>query len=143
MDTFDDLFEKAKSLVDIAGKKTSDVVELAKLRMSRMQVNNEIQRTYEKLGAFVYKFRKTGEENDALIEICVSEVDGLLKKLDEIADKINEIKSSIKCPQCGAVNDDEAVYCAKCGAKMSPEEPRQEERGEPADDSEAAGKRLI
>ena len=131
MDTFDDFIGKAKNLVDLAGRKTSEAVEIAKLKMNRMQVNSEIQKTYEKLGAFVYKFRKTGDENNELIDICVNEIDGLLEKLNEIADKINEIKAAVRCPECSAVNDDEAIYCAKCGAKMTaPEEPAAEQ--EPA-----------
>lgn len=126
MDTFDEFLGKAKNLVDIAGKMTNDAVELAKLKMSRMQVNGEIQKTYEKLGAFVFKFRKSGEENTELIDICIAEIDGLLAQLDAIANKINEIKSAIKCPECGAVNDDESIYCAKCGAKVARAEPEEE-----------------
>ncbi|MBC8545329.1 zinc ribbon domain-containing protein [Clostridiaceae bacterium NSJ-31] len=121
MDTFDEFLGKAKNLVDIAGKKTGQAVELAKLKMNRMQINSEIQKTYEKLGAFVYKFHKSGEENQDLIDICVDEIDSLIAKLNEISDKINELKSAIRCPECGAINDEEAIYCAKCGAKMSPE----------------------
>lgn len=122
MDTFDDFIGKAKNLVDLAGRKTSEAVEIAKLKMNRMQVNSEIQKTYEKLGAFVYKFRKSGEENGELIDICVGEIDELLGKLNDIADKINEIKAAVRCPECGAVNDDEALYCAKCGARMTVDE---------------------
>lgn len=118
MDTFDEIFDKAKTFVDIASKKTSDAVELARLKMNRMQLNGEMQKTYEKLGAFVYKFHKSGQVNQELIDICIAEIDELLKQMDDIADRINEIKSSIKCPECGAVNDDEAIYCAKCGSKM-------------------------
>lgn len=119
METFDELFDKAKTFVDIASKKTSDAVELARLRMNRAQLNGDMQKAYEKLGAFVYKFRKSGEENQDLINICVEEIDELLRKMDDIADKINIIKSSIKCPECCAVNDDESIYCAKCGARMA------------------------
>lgn len=123
MDTFDDFIGKAKNLVDLAGRKTSEAVEIAKLKMNRMQVNSEIQKTYEKLGAFVYKFRKSGDENNELVAICVAEIDELLAKLSDIAEKINEIKAAMRCPECGSVNDDESLYCAKCGAKMSAEEP--------------------
>lgn len=121
MDTFDEFLGKAKNLVDIAGKKTGEAVELARLKMNRIQINSDIQKTYEKLGAFVYKFHKSGETNNELIDICVGEIDGLLAQLDVISNKINDIKSSVKCPQCGTLNDQGAIYCAKCGAKMSVE----------------------
>ena len=125
MDTFDEFLDKAKNLVDIAGKKTGEAVEFAKLKLSQVQINGEIQKTNEKLGAFVYKLKRSGDENDELIETCMSEIDGLLAQLDVIDQKINEIRSTIKCQECGAVNDNEASYCAKCGAKI--EVPVQEE----------------
>lgn len=137
MDTFDEFLDKARGLVDLAGKKTGEAVEFAKLKLNHAQLNGEIQKTYEKLGAFVYKFKKSGDENDELIATCVNEIDGLIAQLDAIDVKINEIRSAVKCRQCGAVNDDEAVYCAKCGAKLEqPVEEAEQDEPEEAQPSE-------
>lgn len=48
-----------------------------------------------------------------MIDICVDEIDSLIAKLNEISDKINELKSAIRCPECGAINDEEAIYWRK------------------------------
>lgn len=42
-----------------AGKKAGEAVEVSKLKINNVKINGEIQKTYEKLGAFVYKFRKS------------------------------------------------------------------------------------
>lgn len=130
MDTFDEFLDKARNLVDIAGKKTGEAMEFAKLKLSRAQVNGEIQKTYEKLGAFVYKFKKQGDENNELVDNCIAEIDGLIEELDSIERKLNEIKSAVKCESCGAINDMDSAFCAKCGAKIEVPEPEATEYAE-------------
>ena len=73
------------------------------------------------MGAFVYKFRKSGEENSELIDMCVKEIDELLAVLEENEKKINETRHKVKCSDCGALNDILAVYCMKCGGKLQRE----------------------
>ena len=73
------------------------------------------------MGAFVYKFRKSGEENSELIDMCVKEIDELLAVLEENEKKINETRHKVKCSDCGALNDIQAVYCMKCGGKLQRE----------------------
>ncbi|MDD2956282.1 MAG: zinc-ribbon domain-containing protein [Oscillospiraceae bacterium] len=122
---FDHLVNKAKGLADMAGKKTEEMLEISRLKYSCVQLNNEIQHSYEKLGAFTYKFQKTGEENPELVEMCVKEIDGLLEKLKELTARIDEAQHRSRCSACGAMNEEKAAYCIKCGAKM-PEEPVEE-----------------
>lgn len=113
----------AKGLADLAGKKAGEAVEVSKLKLSNMKINGEIQKTYEKLGSFVYKFRKGGEENGELIDLCVKEIDDLLTLLQDNEAKINENRNKAKCPACGALNDVQAVYCMKCGEKLQYDAP--------------------
>lgn len=104
-----------------AGKKAGEAVEVSKLKINNVKINGEIQKTYEKLGAFVYKFRKSGKENNELIDMCVKEIDELLATLEENEKRINETRHKVKCPDCGALNDIQAVYCMKCGGKLQNE----------------------
>lgn len=134
---FDHLMNKARDLAGMAGKKTEEVLEVSKLKYSCVQLNNEIQHSYEKLGAFTYKFQKTGEENPELVEMCVKEIDGLLEKLRELTERIDEAQNRSRCPACGFMNDFKAQYCMKCGEKLE-EKPAEDadapEGEEPADE---------
>lgn len=118
MANWNDWINTAKDLADLAGKKAGEAVEVSKLRLNNVKINGEIQKTYEKLGAFVYQFRKQGEENPELIDMCVREIDDLLAQMEENEEKINETKHKVKCPNCGTLNDVQAVYCMKCGGKL-------------------------
>ena len=118
MTAMDDFMEKAKSFFDMAGRKTEETIEISKLKFTRMQVNNELQKSFEKLGSFTYKLKKTGEENSEIVDMCMKEIDELMSKLKDISNKIDEAKSLIRCPECNAYNTKEAVYCIRCGAKL-------------------------
>lgn len=121
MANINEFINTAKELADLAGKKAGEAVEVSKLKINNAKINGEIQKTYEKLGAFVYKFRKSGEENSELIDMCVKEIDELLAVLEENEKKINETRHKVKCSDCGTLNDIQAVYCMKCGGKLQRE----------------------
>lgn len=53
--------------------------------------------------------------------MCVKEIDELLAALEENEKRINETRHKVKCPDCGALNDIQAVYCMKCGGKLQNE----------------------
>ena len=119
MTWFDTAAAKAKELAGIASKKTSEAVEISKLKMQASQVNSMIHSTYERIGTLVYDQEKTGVDNYDIIAVCISEVDSLLVDLNEINDKITYIKNGQVCPNCGAPNPSGAGYCASCGGSMS------------------------
>ena len=121
MANINEFINTAKDLADLAGKKAGEAVEVSKLKINNVKINGEIQKTYEEVGAFVYKFQKSGEANDELIQMCVKEIDDLMAALESNEKKINETRHKAKCPSCGALNDVQAVYCMKCGGRLQNE----------------------
>ena len=118
MGRFDDFLNKAKTVANVAGKKTGEMVELSKLKLQAVQLNGDIQKSYERLGAIVYEQEKTGTDSSYLIRVCISEIDALLVALNELNDKIADSKTSVKCPNCGAGNPAESVFCSRCGSTL-------------------------
>lgn len=114
----DQLLNQAKELADAAGKKAGETLEVSKLKFENFKINSQIQKAYEKLGSFVYKMHKNGEENQELIDVCMEEIDDLYAQLALNEEKINESRRRSKCPVCGTLNALEALYCMKCGEKM-------------------------
>lgn len=92
MATLDEVLARARTLLDIAGRKTGEVVELSKLKYSKLQIENELSRSYEKLGALCYKGKKGDPINEELVDLCVSEIDDLLATLEGIEQKIRETR---------------------------------------------------
>lgn len=119
MSQFDQFIKQAKSAADAAGKKTSEFVELSKLKLSLGQIRSKIKEKEEKLGNTVYLMHKEGYQNDEFVEAAVNELDELIEQLTEVEEKINRLKKTISCPCCGAANPFESLYCGQCGCKLN------------------------
>lgn len=117
---FDDIITSAKSLVDIASKKTDNVVELSKLKYRCVQLNSELRALYEKLGNAVYTMVKSDFSNKELMDSLIEEIDSLKEKIDDLNYQIAERRNIRICPACGSRNDKDACYCNKCGNRFDP-----------------------
>ena len=134
---FDDLITSAKNLVDIAGKKTDNVVEVSKLKYQYVQMTSELKALYEKLGNAVYTMVKSDFNNKELMDSLIEEIYSLKAKIDEVNLQIAERKNIRICPACGSRNEKDACYCSKCGNKFGPAPAAEEEppMEEPAEES--------
>ena len=148
MSRFDDLLPKAKTVANAAGKKTGELVEVSKLKLEAVQINSDIQKAYERLGSVVYEQEKTGADNNDLIALCVSEIDGLLVELSDLNAKINEAKNTVKCMSCGAENPEGSLYCGSAlnqveyTSPVTVQAPVEEAAKEPASPAEATEEEL-
>ena len=136
----DDLINSAKNLVDIAGKKTDNVVEVSKLKYQCVQMSAELKSLYEKLGNAVYTMVKSDFSNKELMDSLIEEIDSLKERIDQVNQEIAKRKNIRVCPACGSRNEKDACYCNKCGNKLDASAPQEEEEPveEPsADENEA------
>ena len=117
----DDVFDKARTVVDTAAKKTEVVVNISKLRLECMKINSEIKSLYEKIGSSVYQMYRDSYKNDDLIHSLCEEVEDLLAKQEVINQQIADLQNVVLCPVCGHKNVKDSFYCAKCGAKIKEE----------------------
>lgn len=122
MGAFEDVLLKAKAVAESAGKKTSELVEVTKLRMEAAEVEKDMAATLEGLGRLVYDSRKAGEDVSDLISECVIKVDEQQARLAELQEKIWDYQNVVRCKRCNTVNADDAVFCKKCGSKIRDEE---------------------
>lgn len=106
MARFDELFDeivlRARSAADVAGKKTSEVVETGKLKYQVKQVSWDIEKAYAKLGAIVYEAKKSGENFDDLADMAMEEIGRLNRRYDELERRIMNVKN--RCRQSTSVN---------------------------------------
>ena len=91
----DDVIIKAKAAADVAGKKTSEVVEYGKLKYKTKQAAWDIEKSYAKLGALVYEARKSEENFDDAVVLAMDELDILNAKLDDLEEKLAEAKRDV------------------------------------------------
>lgn len=138
MSRFDDLLIKAKDFANAAGSKAQEMAELTKLRLQAAQLRSDLDSNYLKMGEIVYELKKANTENEDLIAMCVAEIDAQHKELEELNQKIDDLKNELKCPECMASNPKEALYCSRCGASLTKPVPPEEEapEEEASDDGE-------
>lgn len=134
----DEIFEKlksgahkfkksAKKVTKQVVRKTNDAVSQTKINFAINETENKITEIYEDMGRSVYReYLKTGAGDEGMIESCV-QIDKLFTEIDDLKEKIAELKHSVKCPNCGDYNKNGSSYCSKCGTELNPSEDNKEE----------------
>jgi ribosomal protein L40E len=118
MTTFDDVISKAKTVAETAGRKTSEFIEITRLRIEVSEQEKEMASIFEGLGRLVYDSKKTGEDASSIIDECVTRLDECQSKINELKRQIDEYRYTLRCKDCDTPNPDDAVYCKKCGMKI-------------------------
>ncbi|ADU25930.1 zinc ribbon domain-containing protein [Ethanoligenens harbinense] len=118
MGLLEDAVITAKGAVDFAGKKTGEIVELSRLKISAAEIEGKIKNLYESLGRSVYNAAKSETDATTLVKEKTTQIDTLLVDLSAVQDKIGELREEKKCASCGTANPQDANYCKKCGTQL-------------------------
>ncbi len=118
MDFIDDAVTKAKEAIDIACKKTNEVVNTQKQKFDIAALENKRAKDFEMLGMLYYESLKTGSMNDKKINAVVNEITAKNKKIKQLNEEMNSIKNKRICPKCGSAVDNLSNYCGVCGEKL-------------------------
>lgn len=119
MGLFEDVVVNAKSAANIVGKKAGQIVDVSKLRISAADLNNEISKRFETLGRTVYEAKKTENDSSELVGECITAIDDLYEQLDAVNEQLASMRMKLVCKSCGEENPQSAVYCSKCGRKLT------------------------
>ena len=118
MGVLEDVLLNAKLAVENVGKKATEIADLSKLKMSAAQLSREISNQFELIGRAVYDADKAGENADRAVKEGMEAVDALYQELNAVTEKIQELKKTVTCPECGARLEKGNAFCPKCGAKL-------------------------
>ena len=115
MTSFDDVWNMTRDAAEKVGKKTGDLVELARLRLNLSDVERDISRQFEKLGRLVYDARRTEEDFAAAADACSVKLDALFARAGELRDRICALRNARRCTHCNTFNSEDSRYCKRCG----------------------------
>lgn len=92
MDLFKDLSEKAMNTAKIVGEKSSDMVEIGKLRIQISNIENDIRRAKTEIGQIFYKAYEGGSDipSEDIVSLC-EEIKKKYSQIEEVKDKIDSI----------------------------------------------------
>ena len=106
MDFFSRLGDAISETSKDVSQKVADFTGIARLNMD---IRNRVE-----IGKQYYEMHK-GDVEPFFEEIRL--INETLAEIDQLKAKIADLKGKKKCSVCGAVNEGEAAYCSKCGAK--------------------------
>ena len=114
----DRIISEIKNTADKVVKKSGELVEITKVKLSIVDIKNKIDARFKELGRIVYNASgpeySEAEGADAIIE----ELNALYEELKKTEERLAELKSEVVCKSCGSLSSDDSLYCRKCGAKL-------------------------
>ena len=126
MGFFENTVVKAREVLDVAGKRTAEMIELQKLRVSIASVQSQLAKLFEALGRQAYDDMKGAAVPEAAEQELVAEIDAKKAELSELEHKLATARGQQICEACNAINAGEAAFCNKCGAKFETAEAQAE-----------------
>lgn len=111
-------FTKLGETISATGKdvsqKARELTEIAKLNMDVKAKEDFVTKQYMEIGKQYFELHK-GDEEPFFEEIGL--IKDSLAEIEQLKSDIAELKGKKKCPECGAVVEQDSAYCSKCGAK--------------------------
>jgi len=118
MTFWDDFSVRAKQLFNLTAEKTTELVDVSKLRLELSSAGAEVRKLYEKLGTVVYQQSKSEEASQEVIAEIITEIDNQIEYMNELKEAIAARKANVVCSCCGEMNGVGAQFCSKCGMKI-------------------------
>ncbi len=126
MTLFDSFTRKVTDKARAAARKSSELVEATKLKMSISVEEDKIEKLYGEIGKAVYESYCAGKEvSDEVRELC-DRIEAHFAAIEDMKKKIMELSRIKKCPACGAEIDLDVAFCPRCGEKQPEPEPEPE-----------------
>ncbi|HEX2946398.1 MAG TPA: zinc ribbon domain-containing protein [Clostridia bacterium] len=114
----DNITRKVTDTAKAAAKMSGNVVEVTRLNMSINAEEEKIRKIYTEMGKQLYEDYTEGKiVGEKLLENC-TRIDEIIGNIDDMREKILELRNVKACPNCGMELDVDMVYCYKCGKKQ-------------------------
>lgn len=143
MDFLKNISASLSKAAEATTKKASELTDTAKLKVKQNRITSDINETYNKIGALIYKqYKESSDESAAIAELCLA-IDKCNEELAAVAAEIEAIKAAAEAAKAAAAAEkaeakaqaeaeaaapaEEAVeepktnvrYCSGCGAVLS------------------------
>ena len=118
MDNFDNTVQKAKDAFDIVFKKTEDLVNIGKQKLSVANLNNKLNKAYANLGKLQFDLIKDSNDQTEVVAVLVSEIKQLKAEIKTLMNEIDSAEGKITCTKCNAKSPAKSSFCSNCGERF-------------------------
>ena len=134
---FNKLNTVARTAAKTAADMANDAIGTGRIAMKIKKEELSIEQQYEKIGEYFYRKRCEGMEMPAELEDCCVSIDISLATIKELEEEREDLRDTPEvtyeddipyaandretrcCPTCGKSADMGALFCCKCGSKLS------------------------
>ena len=113
------IISELKNTAERVAKKSSELVELSKIKLNILNTKSSIDNNFKVLGELVYNSQK--EDTDVTAENLseiVAKIDELYEKLADLEESSAALGNKKICPICKKANSGEATFCSSCGNSL-------------------------
>lgn len=113
-----ELPKKVTNTCKVAGEKSSNLIEEAKLRLNIANLNDKISDKLAEIGALVYEDYKSGNTSYADFEDLCKSIEENEVAIADMKNTILKMKKLKQCEVCEASLNADDKFCSKCGAEQ-------------------------
>lgn len=117
MDFMEEVKETMESVAQTVVKKSSELMETAKLKYSIFDLRSDIKKLYNEIGVLTYGSIENNEDNAEDIKMKCSIIKAKYARIEAL--EKNGEDAEFACPVCGKPNDISNTHCSSCGANMT------------------------
>ena len=120
MKTWEELVNTAKELANDAGRKATDIADLAKMKLKLAENEKAIEATLAAMGRLMYEAHLDEcEPDDALVIELINQVGELEAANEQLRAEIDNNRGRKTCRECGTANPEGASFCNGCGKPLA------------------------
>lgn len=128
MGFFDNFGSKLSKMGNSISSQASTSLESTSLSSENRNLTTEINTIFRKIGEEVYASHKNG--TDPELTDYFARLGELEDQIESNRKRIEELKSYIKCPNCGKSIAPDSEFCPFCGMPLAAAEQNQEQSGD-------------
>ena len=114
--------EKFSKFVNDTKKGAQDMVETNKLNSAVHKEESAIESVYARIGKSYFEAYRDDQNIPANFRQMLDEVLTHMQEIDQLKEKLVDVRGNKRCPGCGAEVDNEKMFCGNCGYRFDAKE---------------------
>ena len=111
--------DKVTKTVNKAAKKTEDIADITKKKLSLKAEEDKLDSIYAQIGKMRFAELRHGEDKSETIENLLFEAEDSIDKIKALRVSIAKAKKLKLCADCGAELEESDIFCSVCGKNQS------------------------
>jgi hypothetical protein len=118
MDILKNITKRVTETAKVAAKKSSEMIEVTKLKMNIGSEEDKIEKAYIQMGKITFEMFENGESIDEVFKQHCEKIVSYKENIKAMGEQILQLRNIKICSACSAELECETAYCPKCGEKQ-------------------------